>query len=1114
MFTRHLSLQNGAAIVIFLVLVAATLIASFAVKAHFNTVSEDAFEGVVLRALDAVQEDIHENLSQLSAIQGLFNAREEVTREEFDVFVSLFFEREKGTQALEWIPRVPRHEREAFIQGIRREGYKEFTIHPATERADSFPVTYVFPFEPNLPAFGFDLASNESRLMALQQSRDSGKLLATAPITLVQEMEEQAGFLVFAPIYSTGDVPSTLQERHDTLIGFGLAVFRVDDFIADAMPDNYYSDFNLIIVDPGDGQAGINIHKQNDTYPELLEGEGISVQRTLDVAGRQWVLEFSAPSGFGVGAFSRLIWVLVLSAGGVLSALTLGFSYLLLNSKNRAVAMAENMNRSLIESESQRDRMFEQSQDLIITVDREGRFVFISDAARVILGREPSEMLANSFQDYIHIDDRDKASSAMLDAFQGRQVDALDIRFLRVDGSVAWLNWNFQIVPGRVEVVFAVGRDVTQQRLSETALEGARRQNELIVETAYDAFISMDDQGLIMAWNTQAESTFGWSQAEAIGQTLASLVMPSRYRERHQRGLEHFLQTGVGPVLNQRIELGALHRDGHEFPVELTISPLNTGETYIFNAFVHDITDRRQAEDQQRRWAEETAVLAAIGRTISSSLDINEVYDQFGAEIQKLIPFDRMTVTIIDEENGTASPSWVLGTDVPGRRQGDIVNVEGTLAWEVVRSRSSIIVEADTEPELVQRFPGLLPNFRSGLRSFLAAPLVYRHAVIGVLQFRSRERAIYSKQHLELAERVANQIAGAIANAELYAQQREAEEEIRDLAKFPSENPSPVLRIAGDGNVMYANGEGERFLRLQGLAVGGPAPERFFRLVGEVLGSGSSAEDEFEFGDRDFAFVFAPILDAGYVNVYGRDITERKAMDRMKDEFLSIVSHELRTPVTSIKGFLELIMEGSVDSLNEDQRQFLEAMRRNTDRLESLVNDLLDLSRLEGGMVTLEQSNFPLGDVVTEVLSEMRSDIESKNLKVSWSDNKSSILVRGDKSRVVQILANLLSNAVKYSPDESSIEIAAGLFDGGSELLRVDVRDHGWGIPDEDISKLFQKFYRVDNSTTRSTAGTGLGLAITKALVELHGGEIWVQSEAGEGSIFSFTLPIGSARSE
>ena len=143
----------------------------------------------------------------------------------------------------------------------------------------------------------------------------------------------------------------------------------------------------------------------------------------------------------------------------------------------------------------------------------------------------------------------------------------------------------------------------------------------------------------------------------------------------------------------------------------------------------------------------------------------------------------------------------------------------------------------------------------------------------------------------------------------------------------------------------------------------------------------------------------------------------------------------------------------------------------------------------------------------------MRSDFESKLLRVSSSGFRSDLMVRGDRPRVVQILANLVSNAVKYSPDESSIEINVYPVNGASEFLKVDVRDHGSGIPVEDIDKLFQKFYRIDNSTTRSTAGTGLGLAITKALVELHGGEIWVQSEAGEGSTFSFTLPIGSVPS-
>jgi len=137
----------------------------------------------------------------------------------------LFFNTEQGTQALEWIPRVPRDQQEAFIRAVQEEGFEQFTIHPSTALEESFPVNYIFPFEPNNAAFGFDLASNDSRLAALQQARDSGALLATEPVTLVQETERQAGFLVFAPIYSTGGVPTNLSRRRETLRGFGLAVF-------------------------------------------------------------------------------------------------------------------------------------------------------------------------------------------------------------------------------------------------------------------------------------------------------------------------------------------------------------------------------------------------------------------------------------------------------------------------------------------------------------------------------------------------------------------------------------------------------------------------------------------------------------------------------------------------------------------------------------------------------------------------------------------------------------------------------------------------------------------------------------------------------------------------
>ena len=232
----------------------------------------------------------------------------------------------------------------------------------------------------------------------------------------------------------------------------------------------------------------------------------------------------------------------------------------------------------------------------------------------------------------------------------------------------------------------------------------------------------------------------------------------------------------------------------------------------------------------------------------------------------------------------------------------------------------------------------------------------------------------------------------------------------------------------------------------------------------------------------------------------------------MKDEFVSVVSHELRTPVTSIKGFLELVMEES-DQFTDEQRGFLEAVERNTVRLQRLVDDLLDISRLEAGRLAVNRTSFDLREAIDRMVAEMRVDIETKEMDVSMTGVAMATPVWADRDRIVQVLANLLSNAIKYSPPQTAIEIGITVPASGGAYVQVDVRDQGPGISPDDIKNLFQKFYRADSSSTRSTTGAGLGLAISRALVELHGGKIWVESEVGKGSTFSFTLPTTPATS-
>ena len=336
---------------------------------------------------------------------------------------------------------------------------------------------------------------------------------------------------------------------------------------------------------------------------------------------------------------------------------------------------------------------------------------------------------------------------------------------------------------------------------------------------------------------------------------------------------------------------------------------------------------------------------------------------------------------------------------------------------------------------------------------------------------------------------------------------KRAEEQIAVLARFPDENPNPVMRIGGDGVLQYTNVPSAPLLKHFGCAVGHVVPEFCREVIGEALTSRTAKEVEVDCGDQVFSCVFSPVVDAGYVNVYARDITERKEIEKMKDEFISVVSHEFRTPVTSIKGYLELLAEDEKDTLDEEQRGFLGVAMRNTHRLEILVNDLLDISRLEAGRLEIAHESFDICELIEEVIAQAKPEMTDKEMTITTPDLATPVLAWGDPVRVAQILTNLISNAIKYSDPRTNIEIRIEVVEDGDRIFQVDVADQGPGIPSEEIENVFQRFHRVDSTSTRSTTGTGLGLAISKVFVELHGGRIWVTSKIGKGSTFSFTLP-------
>ncbi|GMU02565.1 hypothetical protein KH5H1_66850 [Corallococcus caeni] len=237
--------------------------------------------------------------------------------------------------------------------------------------------------------------------------------------------------------------------------------------------------------------------------------------------------------------------------------------------------------------------------------------------------------------------------------------------------------------------------------------------------------------------------------------------------------------------------------------------------------------------------------------------------------------------------------------------------------------------------------------------------------------------------------------------------------------------------------------------------------------------------------------------------VFVRDLTERKAVERMKNEFVSTVSHELRTPLTSIRGSLGLLENGIVGELPSQALDMVRIARTNTERLIRLINDILDLEKMESGMLELKLQPQTAQDLVEATLAGVQGMAEAAHVSLR-SDVEGAPQVKGDRDRLIQVLTNLVSNAIKFSPQGASVVVAAGLTADGR--VRFSVTDQGSGIPEEKLPRLFGRFQQLDASDTRSKGGTGLGLAISQAIVEQHGGRIDVSSPPGQGATFHFTL--------
>ena len=326
-----------------------------------------------------------------------------------------------------------------------------------------------------------------------------------------------------------------------------------------------------------------------------------------------------------------------------------------------------------------------------------------------------------------------------------------------------------------------------------------------------------------------------------------------------------------------------------------------------------------------------------------------------------------------------------------------------------------------------------------------------------------------------------------------------------------------VAVVGGDERILYCNQAFEQILELpQGSSQGkklveGLRQAELVTAVRQVLPGGDEVTGEVEVGTvrrRSFSVTAAPVRAAGASSavLVLHDITELRRLERVRRDFVANVSHEFKTPLTAIQGFAETLLGGALDD-KANRKRFMEIIREHAQRLARLTDDLLKLSRIEAGRLDLESGPVSVPGLVNGCVETARLRAESKGVCITVELPKGLPPVRGDAVQLGEVLQNLVDNALQYTPAGGRIDVTA--YSNGSEVI-FTVADTGIGIPESDLGRIFERFYRVDAARAREAGGTGLGLSIARHIVDAHGGRIWVESAVGQGSRFRFSIDSAS----
>jgi PAS domain S-box-containing protein len=644
--------------------------------------------------------------------------------------------------------------------------------------------------------------------------------------------------------------------------------------------------------------------------------------------------------------------------------------------------------------------------------------------------------------------------------------------------------------------------------------------NRALIDSALDCIISMDASGHVTEFNLAAERVFGYKRDQAIGQELASLIIPPVLRERHRSGLRHYLETGEGPVLGKRLEITALRADGSQILVELAITALRTGSELIFTAYLRDITGRNRGEEAIRRLA---AIIESSDDAIISK-DLNGIITSWNAAAERLFGYKpeeivgKSILTLIPPDRHHEEPGIIerirrgepINHYETVRRHKDGTLLDISVTVSPLKNQEGQIIGAS---KIARNITDRIRNERRRTAQYAVANLLAGSWSI----------AEAGPRVIESVAAIGNWVSGSIWLRD------GAEEHLKcsitwhadlpGLDTFATATEATVL-VSGEGlpgRVVMSRkpfwiedlGSDHNFPRARAAAAAKLKGALAFPLVaeGEVNGVLELFSPETVEPDDDLLSLMQALGSQIGLFIHRRQLDAELKLQKeaaesanaAKDRFLATLSHELRTPLTPI-----LIWAGGMvndPSVPPEIDEGLRMICRNVELEARLIDDLLDLTRIARGKLQLHLRKSDAHDLLGHAMEIVREEILSRKLKLSMELNASDHIVLADAPRLQQVFWNLLNNASKFTPGQGAVTIRTS--NPQPQALWIEIIDSGVGIEPQHLEKIFDAF---EQGGTRRE-GLGLGLAISKAIVEMHHGSIRAFSDGpGKGAKFVIDL--------